>query len=173
MIKAVHKGKTSIREVASAAGVSVVTVSAALNGGKNVSERKRLEIQQLAREMGYKPNAAARLLKSKKIDDFGLLIFERVELIRENAMFMDFTVQFMRECARHEISFQTEWFDCYHNPDRIPAILTNGMVGGLLIAGAPDGASKDYIDHESRLPRVHVGEAGEYSVNMDPSEQFR
>lgn len=95
-----RKEKIGMKEIAEAAGVSVMTVSAALSGSGRVSEKRKREIVALAHRMGYRTNAAARLLKSKRVDDLGLLIFEKEELIREHAGFMDMTVQFMKECVR-------------------------------------------------------------------------
>ena len=53
-----------IKDVAKAAGVSVSTVSNALNGRKNVGEETRNKILQLCEEMQYFPNAAGKNLKS-------------------------------------------------------------------------------------------------------------
>ena len=46
----------SIRDVAKTAGVSVNTVSRALNGYTDVSEKTRKKIQKTVQELGYIPN---------------------------------------------------------------------------------------------------------------------
>ena len=168
-----RKEKIGMKEIAEAAGVSVMTVSAALSGSGRVSEKRKREIVALAHRMGYRTNAAARLLKSKRVDDLGLLIFEKEELIREHAGFMDMTVQFMKECVRNNIHFQLEWFDSHRNAAELPQMLTNGLVGGLLIAGAPANAAKEFIDRELGLPFVTIGEPGRYSVGFDNCSQLR
>lgn len=53
-----------IKDIAKAAGVSVSTVSNALNGKKNISEGTREKILQLCEEMQYYPNMAGKNLKS-------------------------------------------------------------------------------------------------------------
>lgn len=53
-----------IKDIAKAAGVSVSTVSNALNGKKNISESTRERILQLCEEMQYYPNMAGKSLKS-------------------------------------------------------------------------------------------------------------
>lgn len=53
-----------IKDVAKAAGVSISTVSNALNGKKNVGKETREKILQLCKEMSYYPNAMGRSLKS-------------------------------------------------------------------------------------------------------------
>lgn len=168
-----RKEKIGMKEIAEAAGVSVMTVSAALSGVGRISEKRKHEIISLAQRMGYRTNAAARLLKSKRVGDLGLLIFEKEELIRENATFMDMTVQFMKECVRNNVHFQLEWFDCYRNREELPQMLTNGLVGGLLIAGAPENAAKRFIDSELGLPFVTLEEPGKYSVSFDNDDRLR
>ena len=170
---ATRKEKVGMKEIAEAAGVSVMTVSAALSGVGRVSEERKREIVSLAQRMGYRRNAAARLLKSKRVADLGLLIFEKEALIRENAVFMDMTVQFMRECSRNNIHFQLEWFDCYRNREELPQMLTSGLVGGLLIAGAPANASKQFIEKDLALPYVALGENGRFSVSFDCDDRMR
>lgn len=58
----------SIRDVAKRAGVSHQTVSNALNAPDVVSETTRLRIMKAIEELGYKPNAAARRLRSGRSD---------------------------------------------------------------------------------------------------------
>ena len=53
-----------IADVARLAGVSVPTVSRVLTGSTPVSEDKRTRIMAAIRELGYRPNAAARALVS-------------------------------------------------------------------------------------------------------------
>ena len=51
---------TTIQELAARTGVSVATVSRALNGSPEVSEATRERILSLAHELDYTPSAAAR-----------------------------------------------------------------------------------------------------------------
>ncbi|MDC4232712.1 LacI family transcriptional regulator [Actinomyces sp. B33] len=57
------KPRPTIKDIAQAAGVGVVTVSRALNDKPDVSEATRARILDLARQMGYRPNRHARFLK--------------------------------------------------------------------------------------------------------------
>src|ERR1700733_14363541 len=67
-------GMVTIREVARAAGVSVSTVSNALNGRPNVSRDVRQKIQQFARELGYRPNRAAQTMRTGLSRAIGLVL---------------------------------------------------------------------------------------------------
>ena len=63
----------TIRQIAEHCGVSVSTVSKALNGAEDVSQATVRRIRQAADEMGYMPNAAARALKTRRSFSFGVL----------------------------------------------------------------------------------------------------
>ena len=56
----------SIKDVAREAGVSVTTVSHALNGKGRLSETTRSHVRAVAERLGYRPNPAARSLVSGK-----------------------------------------------------------------------------------------------------------
>lgn len=58
----------NIKDIAKAAGVSISTVSYALNGVDKVNEKTRQRIIKIADEMNYIPNRAARTLKTKATD---------------------------------------------------------------------------------------------------------
>lgn len=65
----------TMADVAKAAGVSRTTVSFVLNGRmeSSIPESTRERINQAARDLGYRPNAAARTLASKRSSWFGLV----------------------------------------------------------------------------------------------------
>lgn len=64
----------TIREVADAAGVSIATVSRVLNDKPHpVGEATRRRILSLAEEMGYRPNQAARSLRTERSATIGII----------------------------------------------------------------------------------------------------
>lgn len=62
-----------IREVARRSGVSVATVSRALNNRPDVSPATRERVVLIARELGYQPNQQARTLVRRRSDLVGVL----------------------------------------------------------------------------------------------------
>ena len=58
--------RVTLKMIASKAGVSVSTVSMALRNTGTLSKKKVAYIQQLAREMGYRPNPVLAALASKR-----------------------------------------------------------------------------------------------------------
>ncbi|WP_175989481.1 LacI family DNA-binding transcriptional regulator [Bacillus sp. Marseille-Q1617] len=78
---------TTIKDIARHAGVSVTTVSRALNGYSDVNENTRKRIAQVAKELNYSPNSLARSLVMKKSQTIGLLVsgFTK-ESVKDNFM---------------------------------------------------------------------------------------
>ena len=66
----------SMKDIALRCGVSVATVSKALNGQPDIGEETRSRIEQVAREMGYMTNAAARALKTNRTYNLGVLFVD-------------------------------------------------------------------------------------------------
>jgi transcriptional regulator with XRE-family HTH domain len=64
----------SIHDIARAAGVSHATVSRALRNSPLISAEVRGNIQRLAAEMGYTPNAVAQSLKGQRSNTIGLVV---------------------------------------------------------------------------------------------------
>ena len=62
----------TIYDLAEAAGVSISTVSKALNDSYSISEKTKKRIQEIADSMGYKPNARARSFARRKN---GIILF--------------------------------------------------------------------------------------------------
>lgn len=63
----------TIKMIAKECGFSVATVSKALNGAPDISSETRDHIRKVASDMGYMPNAAARMLKTSRSYNFGVL----------------------------------------------------------------------------------------------------
>src|SRR5262245_26569560 len=71
---AMSRRTISIQDIARAAGVSHSTVSRALRDNPLISADVREQIQQLAREMGYTPNAIAQSLQMQRTNTIGLVV---------------------------------------------------------------------------------------------------
>jgi len=66
--------RVTIRQLARASGVSIGTVSRALNGYADVNPETRERIVRLARELDYTPAAAARSLKTQRSHVIGVFL---------------------------------------------------------------------------------------------------
>ncbi|VEU81101.1 LacI family DNA-binding transcriptional regulator [Haploplasma axanthum] len=65
-----------LKDIATACGVSVSTVSKALSDSDEISSEKKKEIIEKANELGYIANASARSLKTKRSQNLGLIFVD-------------------------------------------------------------------------------------------------
>lgn len=63
----------SMKDVAEVCGVSIATVSKALNGHRDIGEETKAHVRQVAKQMGYAPNSAAKILKTNRTYNLGVL----------------------------------------------------------------------------------------------------
>ena len=68
----------SMKDISAACGVSVATVSKALNDHTDIGEETKVHIKQVAKEMGYFPNSSARTLKTNRSYNIGVLFVDKV-----------------------------------------------------------------------------------------------
>ncbi|MDF3291362.1 LacI family DNA-binding transcriptional regulator [Streptomyces silvisoli] len=66
--------RAGIRDVAAAAGVSITTVSDALNGKGRLPDATRRHVREVANRLGYRPSAAARTLRTGRSGLIGLTV---------------------------------------------------------------------------------------------------
>ncbi len=71
----------TLKDISAKCKCSVATVSKALNGMPDIGEETARHIRQVATQMGYTPNAAARTLKTNRSQTIGLLMCQRDENI--------------------------------------------------------------------------------------------
>ena len=66
--------RATLKDVASAAGVSLASVSYAVNGTGTLSETMRARILKVAEGLGYRQNLAAKTMRTGKSNTLGLVI---------------------------------------------------------------------------------------------------
>jgi DNA-binding LacI/PurR family transcriptional regulator len=66
----------SIKDISIKCGVSVATVSKALNNHSDIAEATKENIKKAAKEMGYFPNSFARALKTNRTYNLGVLFVD-------------------------------------------------------------------------------------------------
>ncbi|MGN0870769.1 MAG: substrate-binding domain-containing protein, partial [Victivallales bacterium] len=103
----------------------------------------------------------------RKNRDMGLLLLGSSDELRRNVGFMDFNFHFMQLCRKMGIRHQTEWFSPQEQPDKLPGLLTEGLVGGAIIAGEPYGAVRDHLAGGNALPYVRLDGSDGYCVCFD------
>jgi LacI family transcriptional regulator len=66
-------GRTTIKEVAQAAGVSTMTVSRVINGRPDVSKETRQQVLDIIQALSYQPNSIARSLTQRRSHTLGVV----------------------------------------------------------------------------------------------------
>lgn len=70
-----HKDRSpTIKQIAQLAGVTPTTVSNVLNNSGRVSEKTRKKVQEIARQLGYKPDIIAQGLVKQRLNFIGMVV---------------------------------------------------------------------------------------------------
>lgn len=69
----------SMKDISKVCGVSIATVSKALNDHKDIGEETKATIRQVAKELGYFPNSSARALKTNRTYNIGVLFVDEAQ----------------------------------------------------------------------------------------------
>ncbi len=97
----------SLKDVAHRCGVSVATVSKALNGQQDIGSDTRERILRTAAELNYTPNAAARMLKTNRSHNLGVLFVDEMRSGLRHEYFSAMLNSFKDEAERlgYDITF--------------------------------------------------------------------
>ena len=66
--------RTSLKDLAERLGVSIATVSRALRNSHEVGEEMKKKVQELARELNYRPNPFAQSLRKEAPKIIGVVL---------------------------------------------------------------------------------------------------
>lgn len=120
----------TIADVAKRASVSVSTVSYAINGTRPISEETRQRVFAAMDELGYRPNALARGLASKKSRIIALLLpTTRRGLGLTEIEFVISASQTAREHGYHLVLWSTEIRDA----NELQQLMKQGLVDGVIV----------------------------------------
>ena len=70
------KKMVSLKDISRACGVSIATVSKALNDQSDIGRETKERIKETASRLGYHPNAAAQALKTNRTNNIGVLFVD-------------------------------------------------------------------------------------------------
>lgn len=168
----------SIRTIAEECGVSIATVSKALNNHNDVGAATKQLVLDTAKRLGYMPNASARALKTNKTFNIGVLLDDKAKSGLTHAFFSAVLDGFRVRCAElgYDITLiniisglvGTSRMSCYGH-----CMYRN--VDGILLA-CVDFYSKEIKEiFDSDIPVVSIDFKKEkcYSVSSDNSIGIR
>jgi DNA-binding LacI/PurR family transcriptional regulator len=159
----------SMAAVADAAGVSMQTVSRVARGFDNVSEGTRDRVQRVMRELGYRPNRAARALRSGRFRTIGVIMFtlssfgnmKTLEAIAESAGEADFTITLLPMVSRTEAGVQSAFTRLHEQAvDGVIIIIESHTLDTAEVA-LPDGVPIVVVDstNSTNHPAVDTDQA--------------
>ena len=130
----------TLRDVAKAAGVSVSTASRALHDPGSTTEATRLRVREVAEELQYHPNTAARSLRTRRTDTIGLLVPD----VR-NPFFTDLAYSVDKAAAAAGLTVMIGNSDeSTSAADRFLTNLARHQVDGLLVV--PQGLASEALE---------------------------
>lgn len=161
----------SIRDIARAAGVSISTVSKALNNSGKLSEATQRRIRQIAVKLDYHPNAFGRGLASgKSVDNIGFVIDRAPDQIFSNPFYSVILEGIEAELVQHGLNLLISAHVSTIADAPLPNFVRSGIVGGLIIAG---NVAPTFLQRlrEVSLPTVvvdnHLDDGSFDTVNTD------
>ncbi|HEX2890710.1 LacI family DNA-binding transcriptional regulator [Vineibacter terrae] len=139
-------------DVAKAAGVSLATVSAAVNGSAPVSAALKGRIHKAIKQVGYKTNAIARSLKTGTTSTIGLMVADITN------PFFTTTIHAIQELAhRHGYGVMLCCSDEDADKERMHLrLLADRMVDGFIVASAGETPELRALVEGGRTPVVLI-----------------
>ncbi|PWH12964.1 MAG: hypothetical protein DDG60_11145 [Anaerolineae bacterium] len=149
----------TLKEIAEIAGVSVGTVSAALNDRPTVSPETRARVMDVAISLGYAFKLKPRQQNDMQIGVIGLLIKHDLGLAWNiNPFYSRIQLGVTNTCQRHNISLMVANIevDASNHPVQWPAMIDQQKIDGLIMAGAFIDDTVQMVRRKSDLPIVLV-----------------
>jgi LacI family transcriptional regulator len=171
------KRKVKISDIASQSGVSVATVSLALNHKPGVSEATRARILEVARDLGYPASPSAIQGKNNQLTTIGMVVKTDPDIAPQaNPFYSKIIVGIEDVCRRDGINllFATLPVDKDNRPVEVPHLLHNDGINGLLLVGTFVDKTISFMSDQRTPPIVLVdGYSDTESYDTVVSDNFR
>lgn len=143
----------TIEDISKRLGISVSTVSKALNDYPDVSQETRERVKEAALALDYHPSAVARNLRRGRNDKIGLLINNPISFISEYISEIVAGTALIAEESNHNLILYTRAVD---HPDRLKRICRAREVDGLVLIFEPSPAAVNVLENEG-MPFIVFG----------------
>jgi DNA-binding LacI/PurR family transcriptional regulator len=162
--------KTTIREVARAAGVGIGTISRVLNSSSQVSRKTRARVLDAIRRLGFRPNAQARRILKQRAEMVCFLLSNRDFLHPFHARILQGVESYASGLKQH-VLFAALHYSPKTPPDAIdlpPFLQEHGLIDGVILAGTI------YPNLLRRMESIHMPFVAFSNnvVGMDDEQQF-
>ncbi|HEX4250643.1 MAG TPA: LacI family DNA-binding transcriptional regulator [Pseudonocardia sp.] len=139
-----------MRDVARLAGVSEATVSLALAGSERISDATRRRVTEIARQVGYRPHAGARSLRTDSTRAIGLIVSDVA-----NPFFAELAGHIERTAAAE--GYSVVLCNSDEDPQR-----QDGYLSSLLAGSRVDGVL--LVPAEAMTPGIRAAGAAEANL---------
>jgi len=129
--------KTTIREVALAAGVGIGTISRVLNSSSQVSRKTRARVLDAIRRLEFRPNAQARRILKRRSEMVCFLLSNRDFLHPFHARILQGVESYASGLKQH-VLFAALHYSARTPPYKIdlpPVLQEHGLIDGVILAG--------------------------------------
>lgn len=168
---------TTARDIARHVGLSVTTVSRALNGYSDVAPATKARIRAAADLLNYHPNAAARTLKINRANAIGLVV--PLGLHRSyDTLWLEFIGGMAASCARHNVDLLLSASDdTEQTPASFERLVRGRRVDGVVVCDIRGDDPRITWLQETEIPFVAfgrtIGQADYCYVDVDGSAGAR
>lgn len=147
--------KSTIKDVAKRASVSISTVSLVINEKSNVSKATRKKVLAAMKELNYTPNRSAQRLAGKLKGNVGFILSED-HFTRAEPFYTRIFLGTEFEAHNYNTYILLTVIKNIFNGERdVPRFLRNRDVDGVIIAGRVPSALIDYIQ-ELKIAVVYI-----------------
>lgn len=145
-------GAATITDVAREAGVSIATVSRAINAPGRVADDLRVRVERAVKRLGYVPRGAARALASRRTDTIGAIV-----PTIDNAIFARCLAALQRRLIEHGkvLLLASSEYDPAQETAELAAMIARG-VDGVMIVGAQHDAQLYELLERRGIPFVET-----------------
>jgi LacI family transcriptional regulator len=149
---------TSLKDIAKRAKLSINTVSRAIRGSGYVSAESREKVMRIAVELGYRPNRAARSLRSRKNFEVAVISFLGADNSSGDQLMMEKFVGIKRRLAASGYEMNLHFLDINSEFESANLKLLDDIAGqspaGIIIIGDGELCKSIYRLMESKQTPV-------------------
>ena len=168
--------KVTIRQIADQIGVSISTVSLALNDKPGISSELRARIKGAAKSAGYPIKSSPVAVHHEKLNTLGLLVKTEPGLLPLSNPFYSRVIAGVDEACKDlglNLLFSMLPVDEHNRPQKLPPFIQDSMVDGFLMVGAFLDETISSILDEWTVPIVLVdGYSDTERYDMVVSDNF-
>lgn len=170
-----NRKRITSQDVANAAGVSRTTVSLVLNNvpDTQIRESTRQKVINVARQLGYVPDAAARALVSGRAQIIGLVLIRRPYHIASDGFLTQILDGLLEDVHRSGLRLLFDIIEPQHQHEAYLNLVRSKHIDGIILSGPLfDDEALDALQ-EDDIPLVLIGHLPESNICSVDIDNFK